>query len=234
MTLIKKFILTALLKNISEALFRSRTRNIVQAQVDHPITDLDPPVTAGSALIVDLDKEIAKRDDLSEQLLQNTEKINKLKKQLNDLIVDSWMPTVQKFCNGDAGIAKMYFFGIKGEYDGASPSPVSVKSSYPSIVNTINNAHLQVTIELENNVSKEIVVPNDGLGIDVYILVADTLPEGNYKKTMHYSGRATRGKYTVHCDADAAGKTAWILAAYVPKPGVSCDGLFSVTKVIVI
>lgn len=234
MTLIKKFILTALLKSISEALFRTRTRNIVQAQIAHPVTGLNPAPADGKTLIDDLDEAYDKREDLNDQQLQNTEEINRMKKELNDMIVDDWMPTVQKFCDGDAGVAKSYGFGVKGEYDAEAPKPVTVKTSYPAIVNTISNLHLQVTLELENNVSKEVVIPPDAKGIDVYVFIGEVLPEGDYKKTMHYSGRATRGKYTVHFDSEDAGKWAWVLTAYVPKDKADANALCSKVQVMVI
>ena len=77
MTLNKKFILTALLKNISEALFRSRTRKIVLAQVDNPVPDLDPTPADGKTMIDDLDKLYDKRDALIDEQLKNTAEINK-------------------------------------------------------------------------------------------------------------------------------------------------------------
>lgn len=234
MTLVKKFILTALLKSISEALFRKRSRAIVKAQVDHPVPDLDPTPGEGQAVVDALDAAYEKRESLNEQQIANSEVVNQLKKKLNDMIVDDWMPDVQKFCDGDVAVAKSYGFGVKGEYDAEAPKPVSVKSSYPSIVNTINNLHLQVTLELENNVSKEIVIPPDAKGIDVYVYIGETLPAGDYKKTMQYSGRATRGKYTVHFDSDAAGKWVWLLVAYVPKSKADANELCSKVKVMVV
>jgi hypothetical protein len=217
MTLIKKFILTALLKNISEALFRKRSRAIVKAQVDHPIAGLDPTPAEGQAVVDQLDTAYNKRETLIEQQLQNSELINQLKKQLNDMIIDDWMPDVQKFCAGDVAVAKGYGFGVKGEYDAEAPKPVSVKTSFPSIVNTTNILHLQATIEIENSVSKEVALPTDAKSIDIYEYVGDTLPDGDYRKTMHYVGQASRGKYTAHFDSADVGKNVWLLAAYMPK-----------------
>ena len=234
MSLNKKFILTALLKNISDALFRRRSRSIVLAQVNNPIAGLSPTPAEGLSLINELDDAYSLRDTLNRQQLQNTEAIKILKKQVNDMIVDDWMPDVQKYCNGDVALAKLYNFGIKGEYDAESESTVSVKNSYPTIVNTISNLHLQVTIELQNNLSKEINLPADAKGIDVYEFVGENLPEGNYKKIMHYLGRAKKGKYTAYFDSDAAGKWVWLLAAYVPKNEAKVNGLCSTVKVMVI
>ena len=234
MTLIKKFILTALLQNISEALFRSRTRKIVLAQVANPVPDLDPTPADGNTMIDDLDKLYDKRDALIDEQLKNTAEINKLKKKLNDMIVDDWMPDVQKFCDGDETVAKGYGFGIKGVYDGEEPSPITVKTSYPSIVSTSNYMHLQVTLEIENSESKEMALPDDAKSIDIYEYVGDTLPEGDYRKTMHYLGHASRGKYTAHFTEDMLGKNVWLLAAYMPKNPADANALASKEKIMVI
>jgi hypothetical protein len=234
MNLIKKFILTALLKNISEALFRKRTRNIVKAQLDHAVPGLNPPPDDGKTVVDQLDQAYELRESLNEQQLQNSEVINTLKKKLNDMIVDDWMPTVQKFCAGDVGVAKSYGFGVKGEYDAESDPPVTVKTSYPSIVNVITGVHLQLTIEVENNVNKEIILPPDAKGIDVYEFIGNDLPEGDYRKVMQYCGRATRGKCTVHFDESQVGKSVWLLAAYVAKNKADQNQLCSKQKLMIV
>jgi hypothetical protein len=233
MTLIKKFILTALLKNISEALFRTRTRKIVKAQIDNPVAGLSPTPAQGQDLIDDLDEAYVKRETLIEQQLQNSEDIIKIKKKVNDMIVSDWMPDVQKFCNGDAGLAKSYGFGIKGEYDGEAPPPVTVKTSFPSIVNVSGIMHLQATLEIVNSVSQEIVMPDDAKSIDIYEYVGENLPDGNYRKTMQYVGQSSRGKYTAHFDSADAGKYVWLLAAYMPKKKGNSNELCGKVRVMV-
>jgi hypothetical protein len=234
MSLIKKFILTALLANISEALFRSRTRKIVKEQKDSPATGLSPTPDEGQTVVDNLDAAYLERDQLQDQLLKKTEDINKLKLQLNDMIIYDWMPTVQKFCAGDVAKAKAYGFGVKGEYDGEEPSPVSVKTSFPSIVNISGYMHQQVTLEIVNSVSQEIVLPDDAKSIDIYEFIGDTLPTGDYRKTMHYVGQASRGKYTAHFTDEEVGKNVWLLAAYMPKNQADANNLFSKEKIMVI
>jgi hypothetical protein len=230
MTLIKKFILTALLKGINEALFRSRTRKIVKEINDKPIAGLSPTPAEGQALVDSLDAACLLRDQLQDQLLKNTEEINKLKTKLNDTIVYDWMPDVQTFCKGDVALAKAYGFGVKGEYDAEAPSPITVKTSFPSIVNVNGMMHLQATIDIVNSVSKEIVMPDDAKSVDIYEYVGDEVPAGNYRKTMHYVGQASRGKYTAHFDAADVGKNVHLLAAYMPKNQANANELSSKVK----
>jgi hypothetical protein len=134
---------------------------------------------------------------------------------------------VQKFCNGDVAKAKAYGFGVKGEYDADAPSPVTVKTSFPSIVNVSGIMHLQLTLEIVNSVSQEIVMPDDAKSIDIYEYIGDTVPAGDYRKTMHYVGQASRGKYTAHFDSSDAGKKVHLLAAYMPKKPADANSLSS-------
>ena len=79
MSLQKKYILTALLNNIGDGIFRVRARSIIKKLIDWPVPGLNPPPTEAKTLIDELDAEYVHRGHLKLQQMQSTAKIASLR-----------------------------------------------------------------------------------------------------------------------------------------------------------
>jgi hypothetical protein len=220
-----KFILTAGLNHLTESQFMKNTNGkLLVMEQNHTLVPvgLSPTVVAGRAVFDQIESDIDDRTALEEQLKSKNEQIAAGKSKLNDIIVTNWMPVLQVSLNGDVANAKLLGYAVKGM--DLTPSPVSVASSYPAIVNVKTNVHLQLTLEVENNESKEIIMPSDGKGIDVFMYVGDTEPTGSFKKFAQYCGRASHGKFTQYFSTGDVGKNVFFYTCYVPKkPNIGLD-----------
>jgi len=221
----KKYILKAELNHQNESKFMKNATSKVLGMEQNPTlvpAGLTPTVAAARTLLDQINSDMDNRTTLEEQLKSLNETISAEKAKLNDILVTNWMPVLQVSLAGSVANAKLLGYAVKGL--DLTVTPVSVAKSYPAIVNVKTNVHLQLTIEVENNESKEIIVPSDGKGIDVFMYVGDTEPKSSFRDFAHYCGRASHGKYTQHFAADDLGKTVWFYTCYVPKkPNIGLD-----------
>ena len=215
MSLEKKFILTALLMGLKFSDFRKRIIAILKGQEDAPITGLTPTPASLQTDMDELDEIFANGEALKLQQIANTEAYNAKIKKIRNVVTDKWMPTVQTACAGDVAKAKGWGFGVKGEYDGHSESPVSVTNSYPVVVDIEYNIHLQHTIHVINNTTEDVNIPKDAESLQLY----ETFEEANASdiKKMIHLGRVKHGKYINHFHNEEIGKDVWYVLVYVSK-----------------
>ncbi len=217
MTLEKKFILTAGLKNIAEEIFKTKTSNIVtKVGADATVNaGLSPTPAAMLTKLSAFGALFVTRESLRLQQLENTESIKAARTEINDNIVSDWMPTIQTRCAGNVAKAKGLGFGVKGEYDGQSESPLSVTNSYPVIVDCVINVHLYHTIHVINNVAEAYIIPDDAESMQVY----ETFEEANTTdiKKMSHLGRVKNGKFVNHFSPNELHKEVFYVIVYVPK-----------------
>ena len=228
--LVRKFLLTANLSGLTEEDFMKNVKGKVKAQADNPtiVAGLTPPVDEVNHKVADLDTLFAKRTSLLSQLRQNTKDIKNGMTEVNDIIIEQWMPQTLVAISGNEGLAKLLGFGTKGTK--AAPSdPVSTNNSHLVIINIDVSVHLQHTIEVVNNITKNSKKPFDADHIDIYMLVGGDAAPVDIKK-MQYLGVATRGKIKNKFLPEQLGQSVWYIAVYVNKKTMQACTLSSAQK----
>jgi len=199
------------------ALFRTKIGNIVsKVTADATVNaGLNPTPAAMATKLGEFDTLVATGESLRLARLANSEQIGAKRKEINDNIVSDWMPTIQTRCAGDVAKAKGLGFGVKGQYDAQSQSPLSVTNSYPVIVDCDYNVPMHHTIYVINNVSEEYTIPDDGENMQVYETMDEACTTDIEK--MSHLGRVKNGKFVNHFKPDEKGKDVWYVVVYVPK-----------------
>jgi len=226
--LVKKLILTANLKGLSELKFKRKARVMAQSQIDEPtfVPGLNPPGTVVIGKIDDLEALYDTRGLLQAQMKANTGKIKDSEDEIRDIITDLWMPQTQKAIGRDEGKAKRLGYGIKGVDDGHSDQHTwTTDNSFPIIISIDKNVQMQHTLYIHNNRSGEIVLPDDASRIDVYEWIGDDEPPYDLLK-LSFLGVAKGGKFINHFEADQFEKHVWYVVVYVSKKtGKPCGHL---------
>ena len=228
--LVRKFILTANLSGLSEDDFMKNVKGKLKAQVDNPtiVTGLSPTSTVVDGKVTAMDALFEERTSLLAELRQNTKDIRSGMTELNDIMVDQWMPQILKAISGNEGKARLLGYGVKGTNEAPS-DPVTVNNSHLVIVNVDISVHLQHTIEVINNVTKNTKLPIDADHIDVYMLIGGETAPVDIKK-MQYLGVAKRGKIKNTFLPDQLGLSVWYIAVYVSKKTMQACELSSAQK----
>jgi hypothetical protein len=213
--LIKKFILTAGLRHLSESKFMENTNGKVLGLENNSTlvpAGLDPPVSDGRAAVDLINHKIGERTVLQEQLKSKNEEIAAKKAELNDMIVTNWMPVLQVSLAGNVSNAKLLGYGVKGL--DIVPSDVSVTNSYPKL-DKIELGYLVHTLYFLNSTTNKTPIPDDGLSIEVYEFFGADEPLSI--KQMSHIGKAIRGKFTNHFTEEQKGQKVWYAFVYAPK-----------------
>lgn len=211
----KKLILTADFHGLTAEEKLTKETNMAKAQVDNPtlVPTLNPTATnvqASIALINDPSTGlIHQREVLRGQEKALTLQINKGIHDIQNTIIDQWMPQTQTALTATPALAAVaesnaakLLFGVKGQTGGGNNlnlgSSQKTAESAPVITRIETNVKGQHTLHEHNNLTGKIGHPKDVLRIDVYGQTGGTAPANLAALIANgggWLGTIKRGKY---------------------------------------
>jgi hypothetical protein len=213
---------TANLDGLTKPQFVVKAGGIAQAAIDNSTiapTSLDPAPAVLKAEVQNMSTLMVTKENILQQLKQNTGLINKSERKIKDYIIDGWLPEVQKYVTDPEDI-KLLGLGIKNVDDGHSDSLATILNSRPEN-SDFEYRHLEHILTFRNSLTGLIALPDDVKDMDVYEYIGTTAPTS--LKQMTYLGRASRGKFTVHFTEDQVGLTVWYVAVYIGKKSADAE-----------
>jgi len=216
--LIKKLILVLNLKFLTDLEFVAKIKNMIKLAIDNAlvIPDLTPTPAEVKSKADKIDDYIVQRKSLIDQQKTLTEKIQNLIGEVNDNLVDEWMPYVQNTIDGDTELAKALGYGIKGQSEAESLPLTCVPVVTGIDVNVTGHHILSVICGMD----KRTALPKGILRIDVYGQTGGEKPADLVHLIMAgggYLGQVEKGKFNYELPIDKKGLYEYYVLVYVSK-----------------
>jgi hypothetical protein len=216
--LIKKLILFLSLRSLSDNDFVVKVKNMIKLAIDNAlvIPDLTPTPAAVKTKVDKISDYIVDRQNLIDQQKTLTEKIQNLISEVNDNLVDEWMPYVQTTIAGNTELAKTLGYGIKGQTE-IDPLPLTCVPVVTGIDVNVTGHHILTVI---CGMDKRTALPKGILRIDVYGQTGGERPDDLVhliKAGGGYLGQVTKGKFDYELPIDKKGSYEYYILVYVSK-----------------
>jgi len=216
--LIKKLILILNLKILTDLQFVSKVKNMIKLAITNAaiIPDLTPTPTELKDKVDKIDGYITDRQGLIEQQKTLTEKIQNLISEVNDNLVDEWMPYVQTTIAGNKELAKTLGYGIKGQAE-TEKLPLTCVPVVTGIDTNVIGHHILTVI---CGMDKRTALPKGILRIDVYGQTGGDKPADLVHLIMAgggYLGQVSKGKFDYELPIDKKGVVEYYILVYIDK-----------------
>jgi hypothetical protein len=219
MTKIKKLIIVLNFYGLSLILKLKKMSAIVNAHIGNPllVPGLTPDPADVDHDIQDVQSLTVTRTELIEKLRANHKEINDKVAKLENTFVSQYAAQTQSAPGMTAAKVKLLGYDIKGEKEMKPPS----SEDNPIIIQIVTTVHGEHTIQVRNNLTQKIALPDGILRIDIYgVSGGDAAPKDLtdlISKGGGYLGQVTRGKYVHKYGNEKLGSNEYYIPVYIDK-----------------